>query len=114
MSNFVLWANSHVEIQTLYRKIHVIEETINLMKIQWEFYMSFFKDRQLLNYLQKSHKRASKEPQKSIKRASKEPQKSLKKASKEPQESLKRASKDLEHYCLKLNSQLDLVDVKEG
>ena len=50
MNNFLLSTNSQVEIQTLDNKIHETVETINAMKIQREFYMSFSKDPQLFVY----------------------------------------------------------------
>ena len=47
MNSFLLSTNSQMEIQTLDNKIHETVETINTMKTQREFYLSFSKDPQL-------------------------------------------------------------------
>merc|ERR1712050_562425 len=47
MNSFLLSTNSQMEIQNLDNKIHETVETINTMKTQREFYLSFSKDPQL-------------------------------------------------------------------
>ena len=47
MNSFLLSTNSQMEIQTLDNKIHETVDTINTMKTQREFYLSFSKDPQL-------------------------------------------------------------------
>ena len=47
MNSFLLSTNSQMEIQNLDNKIHETVDTINTMKTQREFYLSFSKDPQL-------------------------------------------------------------------
>lgn len=47
MNSFLLSTNSQLEIQNLDNKIHETVDTINAMKVQREFYLSFSKDPQL-------------------------------------------------------------------
>lgn len=46
MNNFLLSTNSQQDIQTLDTKIHETVETINSLKTNREFYLSFAKDPQ--------------------------------------------------------------------